>query len=349
VREQSIEDLLRPSPLVASSQVAGVAGLLASSGEPLSIMFGETYDEHGLPVDALKYYSWLTVVASELSKRREVTANVVVADLAVALNKGRLWGEAVVAGRAARRMAAVSTFSRLCATPSAPVPVLMSELVVQEGFRARRALAQSLLATSDEFREAVVGSVRSDHLAAEEAGGFRYSLDEVALVAAYDVKVGPPREQFYDRAACVLNRCRGGGDLVSVHLGASYPLGVTPGEYVKNRELREFGVTAYKAGSLGFSKFRLVVGRDDGDVAERLVGETRLLRNPAVPNAITELATVLQTVQWAIEGSPAPAWLKTEWEQQRLSDEELRHALVGLYRKYIDGVVAPAMTDVISD
>lgn len=307
------------------------------------MMYGETFDDLGVPVDALKYYSWLAIVGSALATTLSVSAEVVVADLAVSVNKLDDWGATKISDMAAHQAQVITAFASLCNTAVKPRPLLMSSIATRPEFQHRRHVAERLLHANADFYEAVAGSVRPDHLEDERKAGFRYSLDEVALISAYNVKVGPPREQFYDRAARVLNAAEGTPVLLSVLLTPTYPLAVKPGEFVKSRELREFGVTAYKAGSLGFGQNRLVIGRDDSSSAEKLLSQTKIIRRIGAPNAVAELAQVLQLVQWAIDGAPPKVWLSREWEERRLNDDDLRREAVMLYHEYVDSAVAPAL------
>jgi hypothetical protein len=346
VSSPQLDDLVSASPIVMRSPFDGARALEQSFPGSLLMMYGETFDDLGLPVDALKYYAWLAIVASGLASDRVVTANVLVADLAVAVNYLDQWGADRIADLAEGRVQVIRRFAALCHSGIGPEPVLMSHVAQTDAYKQRRAVAAELLESDQDFRQAVVGSVRADHLDDEQKLGFQYSLDEVALIAAYGVKIGPPREMFYDSAAQVLNKSLGLRPLSSVLLTPAFPLALTPGEFVKNRELREYGVTAYKAGSLGFAKNRIMIDRDTADSVLELATRTRLVRRPGAPNALTELARVLQLVQWAIEGVPPQHWLSQEWEDGRLADDELRREIAALYRHYIDSIVAPALAAV---
>lgn len=339
----SIDDLFNPlSPLVSESPLQSLDDAHARKQASVKVMYGETFDDQGLPIDALKYYAWLAVAASALAQRvGEVVANVIVADAAVSINKEAEWGAEKIAQLAARQLRTITRFGELCNIGPGPVPILMNQIVVTGPYRDRRATADRLMEMSKEFHESVVGSVRSDHVEEEKESGFRYSLDEVALIAGYDLKVGPPREQFYDRAARILNRSEGRDGPISILLSPTYPLAVSPGEFVKNRELHRYGVTAYKAGSLGFLKNRLVIGRDDSARARDLICNTKLVRRVGAPNAVTELSKVLQLVQWALDGQPPSVWLADEWENHRLDDAALLGEVCDLYTEYIDRIIAP--------
>lgn len=342
----TIDHLVSASPVVMQSPVSGLEQLQRLLPSSVTMMYGETFDDVGLPVDALKYYSWLSIVSAALVRTRAVTSDVVVADFAVTVNKGREWGAQKISLLADRQIDIVNAFAGLCADSVKPRPVLMSEITRSESFRHRRSVASGLLQTNSKFHDAVVGSVRADHVESERTSGFQYSLDEVALIAAYNVKVGPPREQFYDRAARELNASEGDRQLHSILLTPTFPLALSPGEFVRNRELREFGVTAYKATSLGYARNRLVIGRDGAARAKELIERTKLVRRPGAPNSVTELARVLQMVQWAINGAPPENWLSEGWERQEVTDAELRQEVTNLYARYIDSLVAPALGSV---
>lgn len=332
--------------LVQSSPVDNIGQLIALSGPTVRAMYGETYDDLGLPVDSLKYYSWLVIMTERLAAANvQVDAEVVIADAAVEVNLGSHWDAAKIKGLAALQRSRVEAFFDLCNNRGPrPKTTLMSTIVATDDYRRRRHQAATLLDESAEFKATVVQSVRADHREKEEIAGYAYSLDEVALISAFNLKVGPPREQFYDAAAAQLNLHDDRQSLVSILLRPSYPLQTSPGEFVRNAELREFGVTAYKAGSLGLGKRRLVIGRDSSTRARELLTATKLIRRAGAPNAVTELASVLQLVEWATCGIEPEEWLATRWTIEGLPDHQLCEEVVSLYSRVIDRVVAPALS-----
>ncbi len=224
-------------------------------------MYGETFDEFPVPIDAFKYYSWLALVARALtSSGQAASCTVVVADDAVRTNKAMDWGEALIKQRCDQRVAEVEGFLQGCKGGEHVHVELMSEVRRSPSFIERRSQAETLLRTSSAFRDGIVSSVRPERRAAEETKGFSYSLDEAALVSSFELKVGPPREQYYDDAARVLASADGRPELVSVLLAPDYPLALSPGDFMRNDELATYGATPYKAGSHGWRKNRATPG-----------------------------------------------------------------------------------------
>lgn len=277
------------------------------------VMYGETFDEFDIPIDALKYYAWLTILSRTARLAGRSECEIVIADTAVTLNKGVLWGAARIAELGARRESSIAqVLAELGADQKVRI-VRMSDIVAGEDYQRRRAAAAEMLSVSESFASAVRDSVRPDHLEREEQIGFTYSLDEAALVAGYDLKVGPPRETFYDTAAQELKSSLGEGLLGSVLLRPAFPFDTRPAEFIRNEELGKFGVTAYKASSMGLEEKRLILGRDDVSRLESFLQEPPPPRNRKVPDAIVELSTVLQIVRWARTNQAPYEWIAERW------------------------------------
>ena len=328
-------ELLEPSagPLVQAI-LPGPRTIEPSGTEVLRVMYGETFDEFPAPIDAYKYYSWLVIVAREVARSGgEIRCSVVVADDAVRTNKSGEWGETLIVDRCERRVEQIETFIEGCFGDTLVHVDLMSDVRKSTRFASRRSRAEELLKSSETFADIIAASVRPDRRAGEAANGFAYSLDEAALVSSFAYKVGPPREQHYDDAARLLSGTEGGPGLVSILLMPDYPLALGPGAFVRNEELARYGATPYKSNSHGWRNNRLTPGVTTPADAQALISRTRLMRRPNVPNPLLSIATTLQLVSWALDGAKPTAWLADEWDQHRLSDDELRSRVLELYRR----------------
>lgn len=281
--------------------------------DPIRAMYGETFDEESVPLDALKYYAWLAILGQLGMLPLGSTLEIVVADKAVELNKADEWGLARIAELRDRRVQEISSCLDMLEAGDTVNVTLMSDIVATDAYRERRATAEKLLSTSESFRSAIRASVRPDRVLIEEEAGFVYSLDEAALVAGYDLKVGPPRETFYDSAASELRTSTDSKLVQSVLLRPAFPFNVPPTEFVRNIELGRYGVTAYKASSMGFGAQRFVLGRDDLDRFIELAAGGSPVRNAKVPDAMVETSIVLQVVEWAVTREPPEDWLAEQW------------------------------------
>ena len=58
--------------------------------------------------------------------------------------------------------------------------------------------------------------------------GMAYAFEEIATIIEYNIKVGPPRERFYDEPARFIAGAIGNPPLSSVYLHPTFPLGVGP-------------------------------------------------------------------------------------------------------------------------
>ncbi len=265
-------------------------------------MFGETYDRHPPSLDAFKYYAWLEI--AQLCAKFDgnpIDVRVVVADVATTRNApGDSKGALLALG--ARRAEWLRT-AFMCLGWSITV-CLMSDFLDTPDFQARLTAAEAAVRESSDAYASIVQTVPERFRAEEEAKGWRYALEEVATILPYRLKVGPPRELFYDDPARIVSRQMGGAAMSSVILHPTYPLGLPLSSLLRDSELEEFGVTPYKCGSRGLSNHRIKLGMEGTKEARDLLLATPVGR-VGLPQPLREVATVCGLVNSAASGSLA--------------------------------------------
>lgn len=267
------------------------------------MMYGETYDRFGPTFDSLKYYSWLGL-ASQLLAAEGVpaAAEVVIADTATTRNASADEAEKLLRNGAAH----AERMNQVCTDLGLPVSViLMSSFIDEPPFQERLEKVRKTFAASEVAAESIRQTVPERYRAEEEAKGWVYALEEVATIAPYDIKVGPPRERFYDDPARVVAGEVGWSPLCSVWLRPALPLGLPPSTFVRDRDLGTFGVTPYKAGSLGLQANRVLLDQQMVKTAQDLLTATVPIPKPGVPNPMLEFANTCELIRWAA-GGPAP-------------------------------------------
>jgi len=293
--EPAIVSETSPEPSGLVSQVRGRGAL--------RMMYGETYDRFGPTFDALKYYSWLGL-ASQLLAAEGVpaAAEVVIADTATTRNASADEAEKLLRDGAAH----AARMNQVCTDLGLPVSViLMSSFIDEPPFQERLEEVRKTFAASEVAAESIRQTVPERYRAEEEAKGWVYALEEVATIAPYDIKVGPPRERFYDDPARVVAGEVGWNPLCSVWLRPALPLGLPPSTFVRDRDLGTFGVTPYKAGSLGLQANRVLLDQQMVKSAQELLTATVPIPKPGVPNPMLEFANTCELIRWAA-GGPAP-------------------------------------------
>jgi hypothetical protein len=292
-------------PAVVSETSPEPAGLLTQVRRrgPLRMMYGETYDRFGPTFDSLKYYSWLGLASRLLAAEGiEAAAEVVIADTATTRNASPEDAERLLRSGAthAERM------NQVCTDLGLPVSVvLMSSFIDSVPFQERLEEVRKTFAASPVAAESIRQTVPERFREEEEAKGWVYALEEVATIAPYDIKVGPPRERFYDDPARVVAGVVGWNPLCSVFLRPALPLGLPPSTFVRDRDLATFGVTPYKAGSLGLQANRVLLDQQMRKSAQELLTATVPIPKPGVPNPMLEFANTCELIRWAA-GGPAP-------------------------------------------
>ena len=272
-RQNIYEDLQRF--VEGSGMVRGTLGfdslnskilILGTETHPLQIFYGETVDEFGMPVDSLKYYFFLSILQKHLeSIGIHIEATVVIADVASLLNDSAREKQDTIIASVKRRK---KLLDKIITVYDLPITVrLMSDIFDSDDYKERRRQVDRAAENPDVFKKIeplLSKTVLVNRLAQERKKKFQYALDVIATGLLFNMKIGPPRERFYDEAGGMIAKeisdLIEGKSLLSMYLQPTQPLGQNFAFFLTHPEIVEYGVTPYKAGSNKLQEYRIVLG-----------------------------------------------------------------------------------------
>lgn len=233
--------------------------MIPPMNKKLQLFYGETVDEFGMPIDSLKYYFALSKLQKELSAE----ATVVIADVASLMNDSAIQKQEQIRRSIEKR---ILLLHKIIAAYRLPIKIrLMSDIFATDDYIKLRAEIEN---TDVKKIEPILSqTVPQNKLAEEKKKKFRYALDAIATALLFDVKIGPPRERFYDEAGEIIAP----GKLRSVYLTPTQPLGQNFAFFLTHPEIEEYGVTPYKAGSNKLQDFRIILGETSLTKAKKLI------------------------------------------------------------------------------
>jgi len=268
--------------------------------EKIKIFYGETYDLLGITIDSIKYYFFLSQLTGKLQELgAEVEATILVADKAATLNKSSQDKTEELEKEGIRRMEYCQRFKKFLKLPINFV--LMSDFFVHNKMAEKIERVKRVADGEREIKELLAKTVLQNRLKQEEKTGFRYGLEEIATGMEFDIKIGPPREKYYDEAAEIISQKLGEKSLNSVYLKPTYPLGQNFAFSLTHPEIEEFGLTPYKAGSNQMQDFRIIIGKTSVEEMKKLIDKTYIPTDPKLPNPISDLDFIAQMAGKTIE------------------------------------------------
>ena len=155
-----------------------------------------------------------------------------------------------------------------------------------------------------ERKEFYKKTILKNRITQEEEVGYQYTLEEVALIIGYDIKVGPPRETYYDQMARELGAKVCNNDFCGLYLKPTYPLGLNFDYFVTHPEIEEFGVTPYKAGSNKLQNNRIVLGTTSLDECKKLIDSSFVSSNLILPNPVLDIYLIAKMAGYLLKGVP---------------------------------------------
>ncbi len=239
-----MKNLILPKNLISKIHPSTKAldGLISGAKRPLKLLYGETYDLFGITVDSLKYYFFVAILAQKLKGE----ATVLIADRASILNESAA-DKAGLVDEGERRLEQCKIINQKY---NLNIDFrLMSEYVKDKKFTLKEIRDKKVL-------NLLKKTVLQNKIRQEIEMGFQYALEAIEIAGDFDIKIGPPREIYYDMAAKLL-----GYSYYGIYLKPTYPLGQNFLFYLQNPEIEKFGLTPYKAGSNKMQDFRLVYGK----------------------------------------------------------------------------------------
>ncbi len=256
-------DTLFKAVLPSVNELVNLLAKKKSKNKVVKIFYGETYDEFGLTIDSLKYYFILSLLHFFLeNKGLKVESIIVQADIASLLNKSVQNKLTILLEQKQQRL---DLINRIIEVYQFPIKMmLMSEIFETDRYKQNIELVNQFADTqklNSPFYENLKKTVLKNRLKQEYQAKFQYAKEAIATSMLFDIKIGPPREQFYDKAQHILAQNLDVSTLVGIYLKPTYPLGQNFAYFLTHQAIEEFGLTPYKAGSNKMNDFRVVLGQ----------------------------------------------------------------------------------------
>lgn len=269
-----------------------------SANRPLQIFYGETVDEFGMPVDSLKYYFFLSFLQKHLESIGILTeASVVIADVASLLNDSAREKQDAIAASVKRRK---KLLDKIITVYDLPITIrLMSDIFDSDDYEERRSQVDRVTKNPAVFAKIeplLSKTVLVNRLAEERKKKFHYALDAIATGLLFNMKIGPPRERFYDEAGQIITKeiaDHGEGEnLRCIYLQPTHPLGLNFAFFLTHPEIEEYGVTPYKAGSNKLQDYRIALGETPLSKANELIEISFESLTPETVHPVFDLFTI---------------------------------------------------------
>lgn len=318
-------DLLNARGLVRKSpSLRYVVGRCKESGEGAvsKVFYGETFDDGGDTVDSMKYYFFVSMLSSGLNEMGHKTKPVVlVADSAVCRNFPEDERKKYM-GIGAQRS---DFIKRVASNYRINLDVVrMSDYIDTPEFQNKVAEVTEYCKKDQKLMKMIEQSVPEDRLEAEKLKGFAYSFDELATIEDIDFKVGPPREDLYDRISREIASRRGSRSPDSIFLEPSFPVGLNWNFFFKNEQIEKYGITAYKANSSGLGRFRIIIGKTDSHEADKLIRRSYVPKNPKLPNPVLDLGIISEMARILVDKKPGKIDIHEMFYSGQISVDQLK-------------------------
>ena len=258
--------------------------------------YGETYDSLGMTIDSLKYYFFLSLLHRNLAKLgTNIESTVVIADTASGINKSSQKLNADIDQIGKDRLNYCEKIKKHFHLPLNFV--LMSNLFSSDEIDSRIKLVESVGQNNTKVIKILSKTVLKNKIKQEQDSGFRYGLEAIATGSMFDIKIGPPREKYYDQAAKIICKKLKLKQLNSIYLQPTFPLGQDFSYFLMHPEIEKFGLTPYKAGSNQMQDFRIVLNKTTKAEVGDLVNSTYVTDNPTLPNPVLDLLFIADMAQ----------------------------------------------------
>lgn len=325
-----IEELLSNKGLVNSlSPSMGRIIEKIKSSKKLRLVYGETYDKYGLTIDSLKYYFFVSLLHRYLeSIGIEVRSYVIVGDIHSVKNKIVQDKQSLLAD-ADKRIEKLEEIKKIYNLSFEPI--LMSKAYQSAEYKNRLKTVSKIFNESEKFRGMAEKTVLENRLSQENRAGFQYTVEEVALIMNYDIKIGPLREIHYDKIARLIGKQLGKPSLCGTYLQPTYPLGMNFDYFICNPEIEKYGLTPYKAGSNRLQANRVVIGKSKLTEIKSLIDESFTSTNPELPNPILDLYSIAELARVLLENGK----LSLEKESLVNNPKQLKEKVLDYLKLYI--------------
>lgn len=258
----------------------------------VKIVYGETYDIYGQTLDSLKYYFFAEILHKLLENiGLEATTCIIVGDAHSVKNKN-VSNKSHLLSVASERLGFLGKIKSIYNLKLNFL--LMTSLMQDINFQNHLKSVTHLFNEFPKYRKVAEKTVLQNRISQEEKAGYQYVLEEVALIIDYDIKIGPPRENNYDKLAYLMGKQLAGTQLSGIYLKPTYPLGMNFDYFVTHPEIEEYGVTPYKAGSNKLQDNRIIIGLTNKDRVKKLIEDSFVPKNPQLPNPVYDIYLISQ-------------------------------------------------------
>jgi hypothetical protein len=300
------------------------------SSKTIHLVYGETYDLFGLTIDSLKYYFCLSLLHQELEQKGYlVKSYIIVGDLHSVKNK-LVVNKDILLSLSQERISDYQKIKTIYGLKSDVI--LMSSIMVGEQYKKNYEKVKSTFTNSKKIQKIVEKTVLNNRLAQEKEIGFQYAIEEIALIMDFDIKIGPPREKYYDKVAHYIKENERLDGLTGIYFKPTYPLGFNFDYFVCHEEIDRFGLTPYKAGSNKLQNHRIIIGVTTLDEIERLINSSYIPENPVLPNPVLDIFTISNMAKALLTGTT----YSDDKEQKLVKNPDmLQEMSVEYLKKYI--------------
>lgn len=319
----NLKDILSQEGLVTHSPSTDeILNRASSLNKSVKIFYGETYDAYGNTIDSMKYYFFVANMSRALvGKGFETDPIILIADSAACRNVDtKLERNYMVIGE--ERADFVRKTSDVYGLGLRVMK--MSDYLHTEVFQDELKRVREICMADNNLMEMVEKSVPESKIEIERAKGFAYSFDEITTIMDLDVKVGPPREDLYDRISRKISEREGKNSLMSVFLNPTFPLGKNWAYFFSHKGIEDHGITAYKAGSKGLHRHRILIGRTTSEETKELIDNSFISGNPELPNPVLDIAVISEMAAKRLNNDNSNSTLYKDFYEGRISQTELK-------------------------
>jgi hypothetical protein len=254
----------------------------------IRVLYGETYDKYGITIDSLKYYLFLEYLARIRGEDAKYT--VVEGDLHSVINPSVV-EKSLLMEEGVRRASKIQRIFEKLQIKYVNVK-LMSEVFVEEMIASSVNKVSNLVKQRRDLQDLLIPTVLKNRVAQERESGFRYAAEAIGLALSFDLKVGPPREENYDKIAELIGE-QVGGKYSAIYLRPSYPLTHDFSFYLTHPEIEEYGLTPYKAGSNKLQDQRILLGLTTKEMITNLIQNAYVPNDILCANSLVDLASIV--------------------------------------------------------
>jgi len=169
---------------------------------------------------------------------------------------------------------------------------LMSESFGEKMIIDMVSKVSKLVKESTDLQNLLIPTVLKNRVAQERESGFRYAAEAIGLALNFDLKVGPPREENYDKVAQIIGK-EVAEEYKAIYLRPSYPFTKDFSFYLTHPEVEEYGLTPYKAGSNKLQDQRIVIGVTSEEMIGDLIASAYVPQDIVYANPLVDLASMV--------------------------------------------------------